>query len=318
MNAASYAKMLGMVFLGAVAQCVEAHAQRPTAAAEACAGTEFDVFHVKGGAAPYVRLVADAKPGSFLLDWGSTRSSIAQKLYPKASATITVSALSLPGLANVRFALSRYELLYEPPGGQAGIIGTDLLSSFNAHLTYGDAPRIWISASACDGKRLAAAGYIAVRQAGYFARVPARNSARPNVPILLIRIGSVQFPAQIDSGYDDVAWAHSIDINEALQKGISAAGIGLRRVQQSTVMTCDGSEIRDVSEVPDGVRIVSEQGQTIAALPRAHLLSKPVNRCGGIAQMSEPMGQLGASVLRTLGEIIFDGPGGNVWLKARR
>lgn len=317
MKAASQVRTLGLILLGMLAQFGEARAQRPPAAAEACGGLELGVSHVKGGAAPYVRLVADAKPGNFLLDWGTTRSSISQKLFPSASGTITIGALSLPGIANVRFLVRRYELFYEPPGGQAGIVGTDLLATFSAHLRYGESTRVWMSTSSCDGKRLAAAGYIAVRQTGYFGRALERNGSRPNVPILLARIGSVQFPAQIDSGYDDLAWVHSIDINEALHKAISGSGIELRLVQKSIVATCAGTESRDVFELRGDVQLVGGQGEVITTLNAAHLLPKPLNRCGGIAQMPEPMGQLAASVLRTLGEIIIDGPGESVWVMPR-
>lgn len=317
MKAASQVRTLGLILLGMLAQFAEARAQRPPAAAEACGGVELAVSHVKGGAAPYVRLVADAKPGNFLLDWGTTQSSISQKLYPSASGTITIGALSLPGIANARFVLSRYELFYEPSGGQAGIVGTDLLGTFSAHMIYGESPRVWMSTSSCDGKRLAAAGYIAVGQSGYFGRALGRNGSRPNVPILLVRIGRVQFPAQIDSGYDDLAWAHSIDINEPLHKRISGSGVELRLVQKTTATTCAGTESRNVFELRGDVQLVGARGDVIIELKAAHLLPKPLNRCGGIAQMPEPMGQLAASVLRTLGEIIIDGPGESVWVKPR-
>ena len=45
-----------------------------------------------------------------------------------------------------------------------------------------------------------------------------------------------------------------------------------------------------------------------------HLIVKSPNSCGGIADMSEPAAQLGASFLGLFGEVIFDPRNATVWL----
>jgi hypothetical protein len=48
------------------------------------------------------------------------------------------------------------------------------------------------------------------------------------------------------------------------------------------------------------------------------LIVKPANACGGIADLSEPAAQLGASFLSLFGAVIFDPKTTTVWLGGAR
>jgi hypothetical protein len=281
-----------------------------------CDARMYAVSHVPGGIAPYVSLTADGHRGHFLLDWGSTGSSVSSRVFADAKGNLAIQKLNLPGRTKATFHVQKYELFSEPPGGQLGIIGTNTLSQLSVHLAYRAAGDVaYISDTPCAASRREANGYVAIKQTGYFSSNPARVKGRPNVPVLFLSIAGVKVAAQIDSGFDDLAWKHSIDVNEALLTRIGAAGIALERRQETTVATCAGNEMRRIQEYKGEIAIKTERGATIATIKGAHLLPKPRNTCGGIAQMEEPMAQIGASMLKTLGDIVVDGKSGTVWVK---
>ena len=60
--------------------------------------------------------------------------------------------------------------------------------------------------------------------------------------------------------------------------------------------------------------IENEQGKSIVGADDFHLIVKPANTCGGIADLPEPAAQLGASFLRLFGAVIFDPKTTTVWL----
>ena len=107
----------------------------------------------------------------------------------------------------------------------------------------------------------------------------------------------------------------SIDINDALYKGLRSAGVALQRQADITVATCAGRELRRAYAIA-GVTIESDTGQPIRHLRDVTLLRKSSKACGGIAQRHEPAAQIAASVLRHVGEIVFDPKSEKVWIKA--
>jgi hypothetical protein len=130
-----------------------------------------------------------------------------------------------------------------------------------------------------------------------------------------LRLGDVHTWAQIDTGYDDIVYAHSVDINEALFQRLSEDGKALHHLSDIDVSTCEGRESRQVYTVKDcSLVIENDQATPIAQIEAFYLILKPANGCRGIGAMSVPAAQLGASFLRLFGTIVFDPQSGTVWL----
>jgi hypothetical protein len=278
-----------------------------------CGGRPYARISVPDGASPYVELTADGVTGPFLLDYGATRSSLSAASFAGPDGSIRTAAISLPGIEKADFHLARYYLLLQPGNGQLGVIGDDLLSQFAVHLTDNKA---FLSAETCRPEELIARGLTPVSQSGFFSSEPSKRGAGlPNVPVVFLRLGDIRVWAQIDTGYEDFVYSRSIDINQALFDRLMASGAKLDRVNDIDIWTCDGREHRPVYRIPDRpLRIENEQGKRVAETEAFHLIVKAPNSCGGIADMSEPAAQLGASFLGLFGEVIFDPRNATVWL----
>lgn len=291
-------------------------------AADRCEGQTFAVTNAPGGLSPYIRLQADRVSGAFLLDYGSTRSSLSTEAFRTGAITGTgnhdIRSFSLPTFARGRFQLAQYGLVREPPGGQLGIVGTDFLSKLTADFVFsaggGD---VVLGLASCDPLLLRRRGMVAISQAGFFSsNVDRVRRDLPNVPVLRVRLGHVEVWAQVDTGYDDAAFPPSIDINEALYRRI-ADDVGLAKIGAVTVTTCRGTATRDVYE-SHGMQaaIVTDDGALLRELRDVRLVRKAAAGCGGIAGLSEPAAQLGVSVLRQLGSVVFDPNSERVWVPA--
>jgi hypothetical protein len=278
-----------------------------------CGGRRAERIAVPNGASPYVELTADGKTGPFLIDYGATRSALSADAFPGPEGEVRKSTISLPGIEEALFHLARYDLLRQPKLGQLGVIGADLLSRLTVELTPS---AVVLGAEPCRPQALIARGLTPVDQAGFFASDPAKiDPRRPVVPVVFLRLGDVRAFAQIDTGYDDTAYAHSVDINQALFERLVESGIKLDRVGDSDVWTCDGHERWPryrVEERP--LTIENEHGMPIVQTDDFHLIVKRANGCGGIAEMAEPAAQLGASFLRLFGAVVFDPKNATVWL----
>jgi hypothetical protein len=281
-----------------------------------CGGRPYARVSVPNGASPYVELTADGVSGPFLLDYGATRSSLSASAFSGADGSIRTAAISLPGIERADFHLARYYLLLQPGKGQLGVIGDDLLSKFTVQLTDSTA---FLSTETCQPEALIARGFTPVAQNGFFSSEPSKSGARlPNVPIVFLALGDVCVWAQIDTGYEDFVYSRSIDINQALFDRLVRDGAKLDRVEDIDIWTCDGREHWPVYRVKNRpLSIENEQGRQIVETDHFHLIVKSANTCGGIADMSEPAAQLGASFLSLFGDVIFDPRNTTVWLGGR-
>jgi hypothetical protein len=281
-----------------------------------CGGRRAARIAVPNGASPYVELTADGKTGPFLIDYGATRSALSANAFAGPEGAVRKAAISLPGIEQAVFHLARYDLLRQPEQGQLGVIGADLLSRLTVELTPS---AVVLGAEPCRPQALLAGGLRPVDQTGFFASDLAKiDPRRPNVPVVFLRLGGVRAFAQIDTGYDDTAYAHSVDINQALFERLVESGIKLDRVGDSDVWTCDGHERWPryrVEERP--LTIENEHGMPIVQTDDFHLVVKRANGCGGIADMAEPAAQLGASFLSLFGTVVFDPKNATVWLDGR-
>jgi hypothetical protein len=282
-----------------------------------CGGRPYARISVPSGASPYVELAADGITGPFLLDYGATRSSLSASVFSGLDGSIKTAAVSLPGIERADFHLTRYYLLLQPGKGQLGVIGDDLLSQLTVQLTESTA---FLSAESCRPAALIARGLTPIAQNGFFSSEPSKISAGlPNVPVVFLRLGDVRVWAQIDTGYDDFVFSRSVDINQALFDRLVGSGGKIDRVDDIVVWTCDGREHRPVYRVKDrALTIEDQQGKQVVEIEDFHLVVKPANTCGGIADMTEPAAQLGASFLNLFGAVIFDPRNTTVWLGGPR
>jgi hypothetical protein len=278
-----------------------------------CEGRRYERSAVPGGASPYIGLSADGVSGQFLLDYGATRSSLSASAFTASDGLVRKAAISLPNFQRGNFDLRRYDLPLQPAETQIGVIGADFLSLLSVQIT---GHTVFLGAQPCESNALLAHGLIPIVQSGFFSSNTSRiRGELPNVPVVFIRLGEVRTWAQIDTGYDDILYAHSVDINEALYERLVDAGIKLERAADISVSTCEGRESRRVYTVKGrSLFIETDQAKPILETDNFHLILKRSNGCGGIGAMTAPAAQLGASFLQIFGTVVFDPKSETVWL----
>jgi hypothetical protein len=297
-----------------------ASASVPAEAELRCDGERFEIQTTRNRSAPYIELAANERKGAFLLDYGTTLSSVSRDVFRASSAQnsdIDIENFSLPSFGSGHFGLAKYWISEQPAGGQIGIIGTDFLSLLTADFSFrNDRSDVVLSALPCDPEVLRKRGMIAVRQTGFFSSNLHKLAAgTPNVPVLYLDIGGVRAPAQIDTGYDDAVRRPSIDINEALYDRLSSAGVRLEARGGSLVATCSGIVANAVYATPETkIFLTTREGVKIREIKGASLVRKVVNGCGGIADMRAPEAQLGVTIVSGLGSLVFDPRSEIVWV----
>ena len=275
-----------------------------------CGGIRYALDNVRNGLSPHIELTADGVSGPFLLDFGATTSSLSERVFATSTETVKSVSLSLPSFHQGFFELKRYDL---PHHRQLGVIGTDFLSLLSVQITES---AVFLGEQPCQPTTMRAHGFVPVSQEHFFSSDPSAITARrPNVPIIFLRLGAARVWAQIDTGYDDALYPHSVDINQALYRQLINDGMRLRHVSDITVSTCEGRETRPVySLIDDPLIVETDQAQPIVRTQNFYLILKQANGCGGIGAMSEPAAQLGASFLRLFQAIVFDPKSKTVWL----
>jgi hypothetical protein len=278
-----------------------------------CGGQRYALSTVPNGASPYIRLTAKGKSGHFLLDYGSTRSSLTATVFASSHGSLGAGDLSVPGFKGGQFALERGGFSSLPSGQVLGTIGTDLLSQLSVQFTAGSA---YLGNGACPGDRLRALGFVAINQHGFFSsNMAAIDPGHANVPVVYVSFGGVRTFAQLDTGYDDLRYLHTIDINQALFDRLMASGTELEQLGELRLETCEGSETRKVYRMKNRHAVIEdERAHPILVTSDVYLSLKKPNGCGGIAAMSVPAAQLAASFLESFGTIIFDSKTETVWL----
>lgn len=281
-----------------------------------CGGRRNELAAADGGS-PSIELRADGVSGPFLLDYGATRSSLSASAFPNSGGAVRRVALSLPGFTAGDFDLRRYETRGSKAQKQLGVIGTDVLSLLSVQLTGGS---VYLGSGPCPAKALRARGLSPVAQKGFFSSDPSTvDAGRPNVPVVFLRLGDVVASAQIDTGYDDAVYPHSVDINQPLYDRLVESGIKLERTAATKVLTCEGPETRPVYSVNHATLVIEDEStRPIVRTENFSLIVKTKNGCGGIAGMTAPAAQLGASFLRLFGTAVFDPKSGVVWLMLGR
>jgi hypothetical protein len=277
-------------------------------------------------ATPFVRMQLAGRNGNFLVDTAASVSSVdgaAFSLTPGSNARLEGS--TFPTIAGGNFAVFDWSKAPAPPGGLAGVIGTDFLSLRVAEFHY-DArePYLEVSAQRCPPRQFEDAGFTSISQDGYYSSDPTR--LRPNtrnIPVVFIRIGSVIAAAQIDSGFGESSGVRGVvQINEALFAALRNAGIAMTPFTEISfsLTDCRGNVSIPALWQARGVplQITTGEGKTLRQYEELLLEIKPTPAaCGGIATSPEPMGQIGAEYLRRWGSFVLDPFNERVWLKAQ-
>jgi hypothetical protein len=202
-----------------------------------CDGRRYALSTISNGASPYIGLSADGVFGQFLLDYGATKSSLSASAFAASGGPVKNVAISLPGFKGGSFELKRYDLPVQPDAGQLGVIGTDFLSLLSVQFTGGAA---FLGTQPCQSNALR--GLVPIAQSVFFTSDLSRiDGKHPNVPVVFLGLGDVHTWAQIDTGYDDVLYANSVDINEALFERLTNSGAALDHLADISVSTCEGS-----------------------------------------------------------------------------
>lgn len=296
-------------------------------AAPYCPGERFTIRTPPLSSEPYIELTVNGRTGPFLVDYGATESSVTRALLPTGTGPVTLPGPKLPGLpARNRFAVSDVRTVQQGVGEQFGLIGTDLLSKMVVEMRFENAnDEHLVVSDRCDTSGLGARGFWRFDQTGFFG-ANTTGQTRANVPVLHIDFQKdssgpalgLKTWAQIDPGYGDWVWPYSIDINDAYYMKLSASGPPLVLIDSTSVKDCKGDLRTDRVYVMPGhrLRIEARDGQAMYRHSSFHLVRKGrgSGQCGGIATISEPAAQFGASFLRVFGRMIFDPANKAVWI----
>ncbi|MGJ8744141.1 hypothetical protein [Polaribacter sp.] len=209
---------------------------------------------------------------------------------------------------------------------QAGIIGSDFLT--NNIFTFDYEKKLLFRSNKenfLTNKELKDLGFKAISTVGYFSnnQKELNNSCTFNVPTIPIKIGEINAIAQVDSGFDDSLFSHSININQAFYNAIVDAGIILIENPSANLLlsTCKTgvNQLVKAYKLPKGTSfaIISIDGSPIELINDVNIFLKNSTietfSCGGIGTWKIPAGQIGASFLSDNKKVIFDPFESKIW-----
>ncbi|WP_437320590.1 hypothetical protein [Sorangium sp. So ce385] len=286
---------------------------------------------------PYAVARVGAAEGHFLLDFGTTASTIDPQGFaggvvpePVAGSADRFADFDFYGpWGTVRLTVQDHSGI-QGTVRQAGILGTDFLSLHAFTLDYEDGAVYRADAGAlCPDEILRAEGMKPLWTAGYYSSDLAEVQAGfPNVPTVPARIGAAQAVAQLDTGYDDAVYRRSVNINRAFFAAIEAAGIDLAPVPEAamSLSTCVPGQAEQVSayRILRGApfELVSTDGSAAVAAQDVMLFLKDTppeaRQCGGIGTWSIPAAQVAASFYVEARRLVFDPVTSRVWMGTPR
>ncbi len=146
----------------------------------------------------------------------------------------------------------------------------------------------------------------------------------PNVPTVPVRVGAATAIAQLDTGYDDALYHHSVNINRAFFDALKAAGVALTEVPEAalSLSTCVPGQQENVTAYKIGkgasFDFISTDGSVALSEESAILFVKDppaeAKKCGGIGTWSIPAAQVAASFYVDAKRIVFDPYTSRVWM----
>lgn len=281
----------------------------------------------------YIKVKVGLTEGYYLIDYGTTRSTIDTNNFingkPKLSNGTTnkfdnfdffgswgTVVLDVQDHSNIN-GLAGFK--------QAGILGTDFLALniFTLDLENSLLYRAGVN-SFCSDKVLKALGFKASSTRGYFSNdYNNLNNCATNIPTVPIKIGKISAIAQIDPGYNDFRFKHSLNINQALYDALLEANIKLIENPAANLLlsTCVNNLVEPVKayKLPVGTSfsITSVDGNPILLTSDINIFLKQTPSqaisCGGIGAWKIPAAQIGASFLIDNKKVIFDPFKSKVW-----
>lgn len=297
-----------------------------------CFGEEREIN--LGTSTPYAKVKIQNFEGWFLVDFGTTSSTIDPNNF------INGKPVPFAGTAN-NFKNFNFFLDYDSVTlnvqnhsnikglqnfKQAGIIGTDFLSLNIITIDYQN-KKIYRSnkANFCSNDFLLKSGFKATSSTGYYSNdlVKLNNKCVANIPTIQIKIGNISALAQIDTGFDDSKFRHSLNINQAFFDSLKDAGIILIENPSAnlTLTTCIGNEMEPVLafRLPPNVSfsVTDINGMPILVHSDINIFLKQTplsaKSCGGIGTWQIPAAQLGSSFLYDTKKVIFDPFDSKIW-----
>lgn len=281
---------------------------------------------------PYVEVQVGQSKGLFLIDFGTTGSTIDPKGFtsgpqpsPVAGSQNSFADFDFYGSwGTVKLDIQDHSNIEGVK--QAGIIGTDFLS-LNAYTIDFTNRKIYRSDSpVCLTNILKTEGFVPVSSVGYYSNdLNNLQSCAFNIPTVPVRIGRIQAVAQMDPGFDDRLYRHSININKAYFDALQSSGIKLVRFPTADLKltTCTGSaeEVQAYKLPPNSsFEIIDAVGNGILRTGDAILFLKSpsvdIQKCGGIGTWKIPAAQIGASFMVDTKSIMIDPFNSTVWIQS--
>jgi hypothetical protein len=278
---------------------------------------------------PYIKVTINGASRLFLLDFGSTVTSVdldrlkipaEGNVVPQGySAGVTIRAFGTPTLI---LAANRDLGFHSVEDPLYGILGTNVLSSSVYTLDYEEG---WVYKSGAYGfcsDALSTKG----RYQHPSLPFPMVLPKKVNVPMVDISIGGVRAMALLDTGFgtndaEGVVETYSV-FYDALQK---AEQIMITPAELARMSTCREGAVELVSvHYPNpGVGVqwgaIAADGM-ISTLPiRVHLRSPEfeVMQCGAISLWAFPAAVVSASLIEERGLVVFDPFSARVWVKRK-
>lgn len=300
---------------------------------DACLGIKKDIELLSN--MPYMKIKVGNAEGYYILDFGTTGSTIDTAAFINGTKPIPIAGTTnqfdnfdfFGSWGKVNLSIQDHSgITGISPFKQAGIIGTDFLAlniftiDYKKKTVYRSERDSFCSNSVLSKK------YKPASSAGYYSNDLSKlnNNCISNVPTIPVRIGLSNAVAQIDSGFDDNKYRHSVNVNQAFYDEMMDAGVKLLDFKEAdtSISTC-------VSGISEQVRafklakgknfeITGKTGKSIYISSDVVIFVKqtPLNakKCGGIGTWQIPAAQIGTSFLNDMGSIIFDPFSSTVWI----
>lgn len=289
-----------------------------------------------GGNTPYARVSVNGCEGYFLVDFGTTTSTIDPNNFINGTPLLVDNSVNkfadfrfLGNWGAVHLNVQNHSNILGLDGfKQAGILGTDFLANNIYTLDY-ENKKIYKSSKATfySSQQLHNMGFQAVSSRGYYAsqKQELQNLCTPNIPTIPVSIGDIDAVAQIDSGYNDTLFEYSININTAFFEALEEAGIHLipNPAANLILSTCNVgyNEVVKAYRLPKGVSfsVAATNGKRVLVNSNINVFVKQTSNasfhCGGIGTWKIPAAQMGASFLKQCKQVIFDPFNSKVWFR---
>ncbi|WP_139361967.1 hypothetical protein [Hymenobacter sp. CRA2] len=300
----------------------------------ACFGERRDITIARQ--MPYIPVKMGAAEGEFVLDFGSNISSIDPAGFKNGVKPVPTNGAAMIyeqpyffdqfdffGRTGGVKLLARKTTVTDLGLQQAGILGTDFFMEFIFTLDYANKFLYKSTRQAfCQDADLLKAGFKPVSTAGYYADQFSRlldPATTINVPTVPVRIGRVAAVAQIDPGYDDSVYPHTVNVNRAFFAALQAAGVALVPVPNVMLSTCSGEHEKGTAyRLGPGYsfEITGTDGQPVLIERGAFIIVKEgtaAHGCAGIGTWAIPAAQIGASFLVDAQQVVFDPFSSRVW-----